>query len=130
MTKFYSRTTKGFYESSIHKVMPEDAYEISDEVYHSLLQEQVSGKIIIHNGDNPKAIDRPAINVSAENMWDMIREKRNQLLKDSDFSQLTDVQDLMTDEQKAQWIAYRTALRNITNAVNPGNVKFPEKPKL
>lgn len=130
MTKFYSRTTKGFYDSNFHKTMPDDAYEISDELHISLLQEQVKGKVIVHNGDNPIAVDRPTSTITNEKIWEMIREKRDQLLKDSDFSQLLDVQEAMSDEKKVQWSEYRKSLRDITNNENPVAITFPVKPTL
>ena len=130
MTKFYSRTTKGFYDSNFHKTMPEDAYEIGNELHQSLLQEQAAGKIIVHNGDNPIAIERPIPVISDEKLWEIVREKRNQLLKDSDFSQLLDVQLEMTDEEKTEWSNYRKALRDITKNEKSAGIVFPAKPTL
>lgn len=130
MTKFYSRTTKGFYDPEFHKTMPEDAYEIGDELHLSLLQDQANGKVIVHNGDNPVAIDRITTAIPNDKIWEMVREKRNQLLKDSDFSQLIDIQESLTDEKKTQWSDYRKSLRDITKSENPADIVFPEKPTL
>jgi hypothetical protein len=43
MSKFYSKTTNGFYDSLIHNNMPVDAVEISDETYSSILEAQAAG---------------------------------------------------------------------------------------
>ena len=41
-----------------------------------------------------------------------IRQKRNELLQASDWTQLTDVQSSMTDEEKYRWNQYRQDLRD------------------
>lgn len=130
MTKFYSRLTKGFYDSAFHKIIPEDAFEITDELHLSLLKEQEKGKIIVHNGDNPIAIDRKPAPLTNEKMWEKVRGKRDHLLKDSDFSQLPDVQAEMSDEKKTEWNNYRKSLRDITKSEKPFEIVFPAKPTL
>lgn len=42
-----------------------------------------------------------------------LRNKRNELLKNSDWTQLQDVQNLFDESTKNKWIVYRQALRNI-----------------
>ena len=44
------------------------------------------------------------------------RETRNQLLSDSDWTQVAD--SPLTDEAKALWVTYRTALRDLTSHAN------------
>jgi hypothetical protein len=47
MTIYYSKTTKGFYDSEIHgKNIPEDKVEISKEAHAKLLEGQSFGKVI------------------------------------------------------------------------------------
>lgn len=43
MPKFYSATTRGFYDSVINKVMPGDVISIANEYYLELLEKQASG---------------------------------------------------------------------------------------
>jgi hypothetical protein len=58
-----------------------------------------------------------------------VRQQRNSLLKDSDFSQLPDVNSKLSDELKYRWIEYRTKLRDITeNIEDPWNVIWPVRP--
>lgn len=53
-----------------------------------------------------------------------IREQRNQLLKDSDWTQVED-----TSANKAVWAIYRKALRDITTQEGfPFNVTWPDIP--
>ena len=60
-----------------------------------------------------------------------LREKRNQLLKDCDYTVLPD--SVLTPAKKAEWMNYRTALRNLTQGLTTveqvNSVAFPVKPK-
>ena len=59
-----------------------------------------------------------------------LRAKRNKLLADSDYTVLQD--STYTDEQVAEWVIYRQALRDITNGITTveqaNNVTWPTKP--
>jgi len=57
------------------------------------------------------------------------RETRNQLLSDSDWTQIPD--SALTDEARALWVTYRTALRDLTahdNWPNLEDADWPTKP--
>ena len=45
--------------------------------------------------------------------WDDVRINRNALLAESDWTQLTDAQASLTEEQKQEWNTYRQALRDM-----------------
>jgi hypothetical protein len=64
------------------------------------------------------------INYRLENQWEEIRLIRNELLKESDWTQLSDVSQTIKD----LWTVYRQELRNITNQQNPFNIEWPIKP--
>ena len=59
-----------------------------------------------------------------------LRTKRNKLLADTDYTVLQD--STYTDEQVAEWVIYRQALRDITNGLTTvaevDAVVFPTKP--
>lgn len=61
-----------------------------------------------------------------------VRAKRDQLLKDSDFTQVADAP--YTTQEKEDWATYRQALRdlpaslNLTNIGSVEDVQFPAKP--
>lgn len=56
--------------------------------------------------------------------WEPIREERNKLLQESDWTQLQD-----SSADKAAWALYRQKLRDITtNNNSPESVVWPEKP--
>ena len=64
MTKFYSKTTSGFYAEDIHteEQIPGDAVEITDELYTALLNAQSRGQIITMGAaGQPVAVDRPPV---------------------------------------------------------------------
>jgi hypothetical protein len=64
------------------------------------------------------------INYKLENQWEEIRLIRNQLLSESDWTQLGDVSQTIKDV----WTTYRQQLRDVTNQQNPFNIEWPVKP--
>ena len=56
------------------------------------------------------------------------RATRNQLLSDSDWTQMAD--SALTDEAKALWVAYRTALRDLTAHENWPNLEDADWPTV
>lgn len=56
--------------------------------------------------------------------WAEVRSRRNQLLSESDWTQITD----SSVQNKIDWQKYRQDLRDITNNSNPDNVIWPVKP--
>ena len=66
MAKFYSRTTKGFYDDGVHETMPADAVAVTDEAYTALFAAQAAGQIIQPDGNgNPEAVTPPALTGNA-----------------------------------------------------------------
>jgi hypothetical protein len=64
------------------------------------------------------------IDYRLENQWFIIRETRNELLVECDWTQLADV----STETKAIWSEYRQSLRDITSQTNPFSITWPVKP--
>ena len=62
---------------------------------------------------------------TAETEWVIVRNKRNKLLQESDWTQLPDV-PLATKES---WALYRQALRDVTNQTDPFNIIWPNQPE-
>mgnify|MGYP003116339428 CR=1 FL=1 len=54
------------------------------------------------------------------------RNTRNALLADSDWTQAND--SPLTDEAKASWVTYRTALRDLPSSSDWPDVTFPTEP--
>ena len=60
--------------------------------------------------------------------WKEVREKRGQMLKDSDHKMLSDYS--ITAEKKEEWETYRQALRDIPQDYDsPDEVVYPDKPE-
>jgi hypothetical protein len=64
------------------------------------------------------------IDYRLENQWFIVRQTRNELLTECDWTQLTDV----SSETKTLWAEYRQLLRDITKQENPFNIVWPVKP--
>ena len=64
------------------------------------------------------------IDYRLENQWEEVRIIRNELLKESDWTQLSDISQTIKD----LWSTYRQQLRDITNQQNPFNIEWPVKP--
>lgn len=61
MTKFYSKSTRGFYDTAVHSAMPADAVEITAAHYKALLEGEKQGKRIVFDGSGaPVLADPPA----------------------------------------------------------------------
>jgi hypothetical protein len=61
--------------------------------------------------------------------WSTIKTSRDFFLKNSDWTQLSDVS--LTEEEKQEWASYRQQLRDITkNFRMPHEVKWPESPTI
>lgn len=65
--------------------------------------------------------------VQLEHTLQRIRDQRNELLKNSDWTQLVD--SPLTSYKKTQWKTYRQELRDITNTEDLTNVEFPLPPQ-
>lgn len=65
--------------------------------------------------------------VKAETDWRILRGERNALLAATDWTQAVDAP--LTDAKKAEWAAYRSALRSLPdNTTDPANPTWPSKP--
>lgn len=64
-----------------------------------------------------------------DNRMASVREERNRLLRESDWTQAGLADSPLTAEQRAAWAAYRTALRNIPrDFATPADVVWPVAP--
>lgn len=64
-----------------------------------------------------------------EVIWEPVRLKRDRLIRDTDWTQMTDAP--LTPEKKAEFLAYRQALRDIPQTYsNPDDVVWPTKPTI
>jgi hypothetical protein len=61
-----------------------------------------------------------------EKEWDKIRQRRNALLYESDWTQVLDAP--LTDEKRQEWTVYRQLLRDVTTQPTPFEIIWPNKP--
>ena len=60
MSKFYAKSTGGFYDDKLHQTMPKDAVPVTEVVYATLFAAQADGRVIQADANgNPVAIDPP-----------------------------------------------------------------------
>ena len=123
MTIYYSPNNKGFYDDRLnYSSLPADKIEISTQEHQRLLFEINSNNksIIIVNG-NIDLEEKPPFVMT----WEVIREQRNFLLKETDYTQLPD----FPEAKKSQWTTYRQALRDIPQTyATPQEVIWPTPP--
>lgn len=121
MTKLYSPSTLGFYDSDIHQVVPSDAIALTDDQYSKYLDAITSGaKVLkVDSKNNLSLVDHTAPVVVLT--WDQVRYKRDNLLLASDYTQLG---DWLGD--KEPWVEYRQKLRDMPEDFkDPNSVTWP-----
>ena len=85
----------------------------------------LSGSVYVQTYEVTDA-DETTLTIRKEQKWNEIREQRNQLLSECDWTQFQD--SPITGSDLINWQTYRTELRNITTQENPYNIIWPTKP--
>ena len=128
MTIYYAPSNNGFYDNKLHgsNQIPTDAIEISVEQHSMLLYGLNSGGTInLDNNGQLIVIPRSAEDTAVLQAIN-IRAKRNQILKDSDWTQLPDIPQAIRDT----WAAYRQLLRDLPQQSGfPNNITWPTAPQ-
>jgi len=71
-------------------------------------------------------LDPEVAAAKAEAQWAVVRAQRNQLIANTDWTQLPDA--ALTNIETANWASYRQALRDITTQSDPFNIEWPVSP--
>jgi hypothetical protein len=103
---------------------------IQDNLIHVVVPENFRGEQFLKI--NPDTllfeIDRDAINQSVTDQWAYLREQRNKKLAACDWT-VTVSDRPLSEDKKAEWIAYRQALRDLpVNTPDPANPTWPTPP--
>lgn len=128
MTTYYSAATGGFYRDDIHDParIPQDAVELpGGDVERQMLLDGMSQnkRIVADDSGYPILIDNPP--VSDKELAEMVRQERDNKLRESDWSQLPDVPPVL----RKAWVPYRQALRDIpAQSGFPHQVEWPAFP--
>lgn len=135
MTKYYSKSTGGFYDKDIHgENIPSDAVEISDDEWESLLEGQSSGKEIGADANgNPELQDPPEL--TQQQQIDAANESKAHLMQSATnaIAPLQDAVDLdeATDDEKSKltaWTKYRVLLNRVVTSTAP-SIIWPSEPE-
>jgi hypothetical protein len=68
------------------------------------------------------------IQEETEGMWRAVRDLRNELLLECDWTQLSD--SPLTNQKQIEWQIYRQQLRDVTEQTNPFSIEWPIAPGL
>ena len=85
----------------------------------------LSGSVYVQTYEISDA-DEATINTRKEIKWSDIRDSRNTLLSNSDWTQFQD--SPITGSQLTDWQNYRQSLRDVTTQSDPYNIVWPTKP--
>jgi hypothetical protein len=125
---YFSAETCGFYIKGVNEeeTIPDDALEITEEVYEDIFQQQYNtGKKIVGDANGYPILD-PSETTSDEN-----KTRASTLLLITDWTTLSDVQDETNTPHLTNYLEfkeYRAQLRVI--AANPpaGDIDWPTQP--
>ena len=123
MIYWYFKNNKFQFTSNGQNINSSDDYtviESKEDIDPTKTYELVDGKITI-TGDAP-VLTPDQLKVA---QWEVVREKRNKLLTESDWTQLPDIPQATKD----LWEPYRQELRDITNQSDPYNITWPIPPQ-
>jgi len=116
----------GFYADEIHgKNIPTPNIAITEKEWQDALSNQHTRKVSM---ENLKIVETMLPTPTRAECLTGIRYRRNQLLTQTDWTQLAD--SAMSDDQKTAWRNYRQALRDFPATCNPYNPVWPEKSEV
>jgi hypothetical protein len=120
MTIYFSIENDGFYNSDAGVPIPNNAIEITEEQYNYFIatMNAENKMLVLEDGE---LVLKPR---QYETSWEIIRQKRNRILSQSDYTQMPD-----WPGNKIVWATYRQALRDITTSFSdPNEVVWPKAP--
>lgn len=103
MTKYYSPSTGGLYDSSVHKKRPKDAIKITASKYKALISGQESGQEIVVDNDQIKT--KPIV---------MSENKKIDLARRQEYGSISDQLDMMywdTVNGTTAWVDHIAAVK-------------------
>ncbi|NIG44647.1 tail fiber assembly protein [Enterobacter sp. Acro-832] len=126
---YYSPSTRGFYQSQIHKEYPADAVEIDESEYCQLIQAQQNGMEITPGADGGPVLTEPVIDYAAQ-----AQQVKNslRLTADAEISWRQDAVDagIATAGETAalaEWKRYRVLLMRVDTSKAPV-IEWPTQP--
>lgn len=131
--KKYSPSNNAFYDTTINKVIPDDAVDITETEWADLLAGQARGKAITCGPNlQPCLTEQPA--PTTEELIILAESRRSMLRAEADIAiqPLQDANDLgiATEDEASQliaWKKYRVMLMRV-NMEDAENIMWPEQP--
>jgi len=109
-------------------VYPVQSVSVDDDYTKNIVEGTpiFSGSVYIQTWNITDATEEE-INIKIEEKWIEIRDIRDSLLVQSDWTQFQD--SPITGSKLTEWQTYRQSLRDITNQSNPFSLTWPTKPE-
>ena len=124
MTKYWSRSNKGFYDSIVNSgSLPLDSTPITDALWNQLIHDQSNGKRIKDDGTGqPESID---VDLSNQEKIDIANSVILSILQSTAWTQAGDE----TNINQLAWATYRQEVRDvILQPGYPDNIVWPVAP--
>ena len=109
-------------------VYPVQSVSVDDDYTKNIVEGTpiFSGSVYIQTWNITDATEEE-INIKIEEKWIEIRDIRDSLLAQSDWTQFQD--SPITGSKLTEWQTYRQSLRDITNQSNPFSLTWPVRPE-
>jgi len=109
-------------------VYPVQSVSVDDDYTKNIVEGTpiFSGSVYIQTWNITDATEEE-INTKKEEKWIEIRDIRDSLLAQSDWTQFQD--SPITGSKLTEWQTYRQSLRDITNQSNPFSLTWPVRPE-
>ncbi|MGR3893567.1 phage tail assembly chaperone [Pseudomonas sp. 1176_21] len=120
LTRFYSQSTGCTYMPETHDTMPDDAVQISEQIYHDVIANPAQGMIRSHDAEGrPILVAPPQSSLSPDELFAYERGWRDDQVNSTEWlvNRHRDEQDMqltttLQAEQFAELLQYRQALRD------------------
>ena len=117
------------YPSNFPKDEIEELHKINETVCNCPSGYKVKGFVVDENYNQVWEYEQKTsdeIERETASQWEKVRNYRDELLKQSDWTMLSDIPDTVN---KSDWVQYRKALRDVTLQSDPFNIVYPTPPQ-
>jgi hypothetical protein len=126
-TEWFPSTSFGERGPSVEWIKSEGYYVITVwKPYDHATEKLVSAAPHLYDGMcclvDVEPLTAEELQARVDTQWQVVRTQRNQMLKDTDWTQLSDA-----PVDKTAWAVYRQALRDITQQPDPFSITWPEQ---
>jgi len=126
-TEWFPNTSFGERGPSVEWIKSEGYYVITVwKPYDHATEKLVSAAPHLYDGMccivDVEPLTQEELDQRVVTQWQVVRNQRNQMLKDTDWTQVLD-----SPVDKTAWATYRQALRDITTQADPFNIVWPNQ---